>query len=340
MSLDRQLQRLWYGDFHPLLLPLIPLSWLFRCIVGLRRVAFRWRLLRSYRVSKPVIVVGNVTVGGTGKTPFTIWLANLLAEQGLRVGIILRGYGGTGTGWPKRVTAQTPWEEVGDEACLLARRTSAIVVAGPDRVADARHAIELGAQVVISDDGLQHYRLQRDVEIVVLDAVRQLGNGRLLPAGPLREPRSRMANVDLQVITQRSARTLEPYVVNSVPVIAATQRLHSAVNLVTEEQRALTSFQGRAIHAIAAIGHPEGFFQALRQHGLEVREHAYPDHAKLTAEEISFSDDRAVLMTEKDAVKCSAFVDDRHWAVPLDIELSHAERTAVHDLMLSVLEPP
>lgn len=337
MSLDRTFQRLWYGGFHPLQLALIPLSWLFGSISAARRAAFRAGVFRSYRVSKPVVVVGNLTVGGTGKTPFTIWLANMLEDAGYRVGIVLRGYGGTVKDRPTHVTAESDWREVGDEACLLARRTRGIVVAGSDRVADARLAIELGAQVIVSDDGLQHYRLERDVEIVVVDAVRQLGNGRLLPAGPLRESKARMSTADLQVVTCRSERVQATAVTSSIPTIHAVQKVNRAINLATHEVRLLASFRDRPIHAVAAIGHPEGFFEALRSHGLDVREHAYPDHAKLEREQLAFADDGAVLMTEKDAVKCGAHVDERHWAVPLEIELDDADRKTLHDRLMGAL---
>ncbi len=207
--MDAFLQRVWYerrSQWFSLLL--LPLSWLFAVIVALRRAAYRSGLAQSFRVSRPVIVVGNITVGGTGKTPMTIWLAEQLSARGLRVGIVLRGYGGTSTQWPRDVTnADTSAEEVGDEAVLLARRTGALVVAGPDRVAAAKRAIERGAQVVLCDDGLQHYRLARDLEIAVIDERRGLGNGRLLPSGPLREPASRLDSVDLKVLTRRSSRS-------------------------------------------------------------------------------------------------------------------------------------
>ena len=171
----------------------------------MRRAAYGVGLFRSYRVDRPVLVVGNITVGGVGKTPLTIWLASSSRARGVRVGIILRGYGGTVADMAASRDRTYPVEEVGDEAALLAQRTSAIVVAGPDRVADARLAIELGAEVVLSDDGLQHYRLARDCEIAVIDEQRGLGNGRLLPAGPLRERRTRLSSVDLVVLTRRTS---------------------------------------------------------------------------------------------------------------------------------------
>jgi len=333
MSLDRSLQRLWYGGFRPALLPLIPLSWVFAGIVALRRAAYRYGLFKRVRVDKPVIVIGNVTVGGTGKTPLTIWLANALAQRGLKVGVILRGYGGASSEWPRVVRADTSPVEVGDEACLIARRTSAIVVAGPDRVADARLAIELGAQVVLSDDGLQHYRLARDIEIAVLDGERGLGNGRLLPAGPLREPRARLESVALKVITKRGTGSTSISEVSGVPTIEVTPRIGTAVNLSSGETRALSAFAGQRVHAVAAIGHPEGFFHALREAGLDVEEHPYPDHARLGRAHIDFADGAPVLMTEKDAVKCASLADARHWAVPLELSLSEPDVKVVSALV-------
>jgi tetraacyldisaccharide 4'-kinase len=204
VSADSFLQRVWYDrEAQWLSFALLPLSWLFGFVVACRRAAYRFGLLRRVRVARPVVVIGNVTVGGTGKTPFAIWLAAQLQAKGMRVGIVLRGYGGSSAQWPRDVRSDTAPEEVGDEAVLLAQRTGAIVVAGPDRVAAAHRAIECGAEIVLSDDGLQHYRLARDREIVVIDGRRGVGNRQLLPAGPLREPVSRLAQADLRVVSWR-----------------------------------------------------------------------------------------------------------------------------------------
>lgn len=328
-SADSFLQRLWYdGEAQWLSLLLLPLSWLFRLVAGTRSAAYRVGLLRSIRVARPVIVVGNITVGGTGKTPFTIWLAAQLQARGLRVGVILRGYGGQSAQWPRHVTPETSWEEVGDEAVLLASRTGAIVVAGPDRVADARQAIELGAEVIVSDDGLQHYRLQRDCEIAVIDAARGLGNRRWLPAGPLREGPSRLARVDLQVLTQRSQQPT-PAIAATANTVTAVPVLLDAVSLATGERRPLQSFSGTRVHAIAGIGHPQAFFDALSAMNITVTGHALPDHARLTTADIRFDDATPVLMTEKDAVKCRAIADQRHWAVRMDVETSARDAALV-----------
>ena len=331
-SADSFLQRVWY-DRHAqwLSLILLPLSWLFGALVACRRAAYRLGLLRRVRVGRPVVVIGNVTVGGTGKTPFTIWLATRLQAKGVRVGIVLRGYGGTSSHWPRDVSGDSAPEEVGDEAVLLARRTGAIVVAGPDRVAAARRAIERGAEIVLSDDGLQHYRLARDREIVVIDGRRGVGNRRLLPAGPLREPVSRLTQADLRVVSWRdgSARPLTP-----VPAtIQVWARLSEAWALVGGETRPVATFKGSRVHAVAAIGHPQQFFAALEQLGIQVAPHALPDHARLTAADISFPDALPVLMTEKDAVKSRAIADQRHWAVRMDVMVTEQDAAAVQAML-------
>jgi len=329
---DWFLQRMWY-DRHAawFSLLLLPLSWLFRLVVAARRAAYRIGLLSSIRVARPVVVIGNITVGGTGKTPFTIWLAEQLQRKRKRVGIVLRGYGGSSDHWPRDVDQDSAPQEVGDEAVLLAKRTAAIVVAGPDRVAAARRAIERGAEIVLSDDGLQHYRLARDREIVVIDGRRGVGNRRMLPAGPLREPVSRLAQADLRVVSWRdgSARPLTP-----VPAtIQACARLTQAVALIGGETRSLDAFKGTRVHAVAAIGNPQQFFAALQEIGIEVAPHPMPDHAQPTADDIRFPDQLPVLMTEKDAVKCHAIADQRHWAVGMDVMVSEQDAAAVHAML-------
>jgi tetraacyldisaccharide 4'-kinase len=331
-SADSFLQRVWY-DRHAQWLSflLLPLSWLFGALVACRRIAYRIGLLRSVRVGRPVVVIGNVTVGGTGKTPFTIWLAMQLQARGVRVGIVLRGYGGSSSHWPRDVSSDSSPEEVGDEAVLLAMRTGAIVVAGPDRVAAAQRAIERGAQLVLSDDGLQHYRLARDREIVVIDGRRGVGNRRLLPAGPLREPVSRLAQADLRVVSWRdgSARPLTP----APATVQVWARISQATALVGGETRSLDEFKGSRVHAVAGIGHPQQFFAALQQLGIEVAPHPLPDHARLTAADIQFSDQLPVLMTEKDAVKSRAIADQRHWAVRMDVMVTEQDAAAVHAML-------
>lgn len=306
-----------------LLIVLMPLSVLFAAISSLRRLGYRCGFMASVRVRCPVIVVGNISVGGTGKTPLVMWLATYLQQRGKRVAIVTRGYGGSSSHWPRDVTAGSLPDEVGDEPVMIANRTGAIVVAGPDRVAAARRAIELGAQVILSDDGLQHYRLRRDGEIAVIDAVRGLGNRRLLPAGPLRESPARLASVDLLVATRRIAGAGDA--MPSQRQLTAQMQLVDVVALAGGETRRLTQFAGQQVHALAAIGNPQAFFDGLRSNGLRVIEHPLPDHAQLAARDITFADELPVFMTEKDAVKCLHFADHRHWFVRVDLSLTEAD---------------
>ncbi|MBB6091825.1 tetraacyldisaccharide 4'-kinase [Povalibacter uvarum] len=334
---DLTLQRLWYeGRSRWLLIVLFPLSLLFRLVAAVRRIGYRSGILQVRHVSRPLIVVGNITVGGTGKTPFVMWLTQFLQAQGRRVGVVLRGYGGDSAHWPRDVHAETPTSEVGDEAVLHALRTGAIVVAGPDRVAAAARAIELGAEIVVCDDGLQHYRLGRDAEIAVADAQRGFGNQLLLPAGPLREPVSRLRSVDLLVKTLRSASPSQPLVVGLAEIVAQAH-VGDAIGLATRRTRSLESFRGTRVHAIAGIGNPQAFFTSLRDAGLDIIEHPHPDHVALKREDIVFDDVAPVVMTEKDAVKCRTWADERHWAVRLETVVSPEDSARVSRLIETVM---
>lgn len=321
------------------MLLLLPLSLIFGVMVAVRRIAFEKRWFATTRIRVPVIVVGNITVGGTGKTPFSMWLAKQLIERGFRVGIVLRGYGGKAQQWPQRVETGSDWRMVGDEAVLIANQVSdAIVVADPNRVRAAEKAVELGADIIVSDDGLQHYRLQRDVEILVVDEQRRFGNGRLLPAGPLREPITRSESVDLRVVSRRIAgagRDTTPTAGAAVQgEVLATGALRQAQNLRDGRIVSLDHFRGSHVHAVAAIGNPAAFFNALRARGLDVREHPHRDHIELTPSDITFADGAPVLMTKKDAVKCQSFADERHWSVPLELEVSPSDK----DLITGMIE--
>jgi tetraacyldisaccharide 4'-kinase len=341
MTLDQRLQRLWYGPAWRSL-PLWPLAALFRLLVATRRALYRARILRAEHVDVPVVVVGNITVGGTGKTPVAAWLARALNARGHRVGVVLRGYGGNHRGAPRVVRADDDSQVSGDEALLHARRGAHVVVIGADRVAAARRAQEEGAEVIVCDDGLQHARLFRDYEIAVVDGARGLGNGWLLPAGPLREPVARLEAVNAVVVTNRSEgaddasggpklRSLR----GPIRVTAALRPGH-AVNLSTGERRELRRFCGAAgLHAVAGIGHPEAFFAGLRAAGLAFAEHALPDHAGLDPNALPFPGDATILMTEKDAVKCRDYARPDWWWVDLEVAI---EREAARLLLDTVLE--
>ncbi|MBC7982592.1 MAG: tetraacyldisaccharide 4'-kinase [Candidatus Obscuribacterales bacterium] len=325
MSADSTLQRLWYGrslGANLLAWLLLPFSAVFALIVGLRRLAYRGGILQTTQVARPVIVVGNISVGGTGKTPFVIWLVHALRAKGFNPGVITRGYRGTSTTWPVVVSTTSDAAIVGDESVLLASRTQTIVVAGPDRVATAQRVIELGADIVVSDDGLQHYRLHRDVEIALIDAERGLGNRMLLPAGPLRERAARLREVDAVVVHRRNSSSKNTVARFDAASVTANSKLGDARSLTTKEQKPLAAFLNQPVHALAAIGNPEAFFAGLRAAGLTIDTRVLPDHAHIRSLDLTYPDRAPVLMTEKDAVKCRAVADARCWAVELVMNLS------------------
>ena len=328
MSLDARLQSVWYGPAWRSL-PLWPLALAFRVAISLRALLYRLGVLRVQHVGVPVIVVGNLTVGGTGKTPVAQWVARQLAARGRRVGIVLRGYGGSHRGAPRVVTAADAASVVGDEALLHAQHGTHVVVIGADRVAAGRLAAEQGAEVIVCDDGLQHARLARDYEIAVVDGTRGLGNGWLLPAGPLREPARRLESVHAVVVTDRGgAQPLQTLQLRRPLQVTARFAPGRAVNLLTGEKRALQQFAGLSpLHAVAGIGNPDAFFGALREHGLHVQDHALPDHAALDPDALSLPQDAIVLMTAKDAVKCAGLARPGWWWVELDLEISRADTT-------------
>jgi tetraacyldisaccharide 4'-kinase len=318
--MERALTKLWYREHAgPSLLQ--PLGWLYGGLMALRRGAYSSGWARSAGAGRPVVVVGNLTVGGTGKTPLTIWLARALRAAGLRVGIVARGYGSRAGRGPRRVALDSLWQEVGDEPLILARRSACPTVVGMDRLAAARLLAADGVDVILADDGLQHLRLARDCEIVVIDGARGIGNGRLLPAGPLREPAARLHQVDAVVVNGAMTRgSLAPL----LPGVVLGMRLEptEVVSLDERSRRPLASFTGQRVHGVAGIGNPQRFFDELRTHGLEVIEHAFPDHHPLTVAEVAFADALPVLMTEKDAVKFGSLADPRLWYVPVTAQLS------------------
>jgi len=320
----KRLDHYWYTR-SPWLLLLTPLSLLFRAIVGARRLAYRVGIKRSTRVSLPVIVVGNITVGGTGKTPLVVWLAGYLREKGYAPGIVSRGYGGTASHWPQQVRADSDPAVVGDEAVLLAATTGCPMAVAPDRVAAAQALVDQGGcDVIISDDGLQHYALQRDIEIAVIDGVRRFGSGFLLPAGPLREPLKRLQQVDLVVVNG----------LGDGDEHRMTLQQGDAHNLQDPDRIcALQGFRSQRVHAVAGIGHPERFFRALQQAGLQLDSHTFPDHHAFRAEDIRFGDGRSVIMTEKDAVKCRHFATQDDWYVPVEASLSGKFREQLDALL-------
>ena len=291
--------------------------------IALRHALYARGWLRRHRVQRPVLVVGNLVAGGTGKTPLTIAIVRRLLDEGFRPGVATRGYGRRDAGTARWVEADTDPLDGGDEPVLLARRTGVRVRADRDRVAAARALVEAGCDVVVCDDGLQHYRLARDMEIEVVDARRRHGNGRLLPAGPLREPPSRAARCDLRVVNfgtdDAGAQAASGF--GEWPM---RLELRDAIPLRDGRPRPLAAFAGQRVHAVAGIGDPERFFASLRGLGLGVVPHAFPDHHAYTPADLVFGSDLPVLMTEKDAVKCAPFANARMFAVPADARLPEA----------------
>jgi tetraacyldisaccharide 4'-kinase len=329
-----RLLRLWYEQPSQLS-ALQPISWLYDVVTSARRAAYRRGWLRAHRLHKPVIVIGNLTVGGTGKTPLTIWLASRLRQRGIEAGLVSRGYGRRDGGL-RVVASNSPWQEVGDEPLILHRRSGCTTIVASDRVAGARELVARGAQVILSDDGLQHLRMARDCEIVVIDSARGFGNGRVLPAGPLRESASHVQAADAIVVN--GGTDGEP--VRGVPQELAATALR--MRLMAGEARQLTgsgqsqpleAFRGRPVHAVAGIGNPQRFFADLRACGLETIEHPFPDHHAFSAADLDFGDGLAVLMTEKDAVKCQDIAGPRFWYLPVEAAFSEADSCRLLDLV-------
>ena len=290
-----------------------PLSWLVCVLVFVRRWCYRLKIFRTMTLPVPVVIVGNISVGGTGKTPLTIWLANYLAKNGYRPGIVSRGYGGRARKWPQQVRADGDPVMVGDEAIVIARRTTCPMAVGPSRVAAAQALIQHhNIDIILSDDGMQHYALGRTIEIAMIDGVRRFGNGLCLPAGPLREPVKRLKEVDF-VVTNGIAAQAE------VGMRYAGKMLSY---LDDSSQKPLGSLKNESVHAVAGIGNPERFFEQLRRAGLHLIEHIFADHYDFCPKDLDFGDDLPIIMTEKDAVKCRRFLLANCWYLPVSATLS------------------
>ncbi|HHW4678938.1 MAG TPA: tetraacyldisaccharide 4'-kinase [Xylella sp.] len=319
----------WYGQVPvPRLIRF--LESIYAGVTSVRRLAYRRGWCRRCEVPVPVVVVGNLIVGGTGKTPLTIEMVTRLREAGWIPGIASRGYGRCDPDIPRWVQADTPIELAGDEPVMIAWKTGARVRVDADRSAAARALVAEGCDIVVCDDGLQHYRLRRDIEIEVIDGQRLYGNGHLLPAGPLREPVARGRICDFRVLNlgQNSDRPD-----SESDSCECKMRLHidHAQPLQGGRLRSLDTFSGQRVHAVAGISHPERFFTMLRQRGIGVVPHAFPDHHFYRTEDFAFGSRLPVLMTEKDAVKCRPFADGWFFSVPLRVELPAAFWDALFD---------
>ncbi len=294
---------------------LLPLSVIYCALNGFQR----WKSRNNdVQLPCPVIVVGNIAIGGTGKTPLTIHIVKLLQKAGYKPAIITRGYGGNATSWPQSVTAESNPQLVGDEAVLMASRTQVPVYAGADRLLSITTLTKThDCDIIVSDDGMQHYKMPRDIKIAVVDGARMLGNGWCLPAGPLRERKQRLDYCDFLVVNGEIAKESE-FVRQSFSMKLKGTKL---LSLMTAEKIDLEEFANKMVHAVTGIGNPQRFFKALEQGGLQLQTHSFPDHHSFSAEDFNFSDDLPIVMTEKDAVKCKEFANDNYWYLPVMAEM-------------------
>ncbi len=311
MRFSDRLVQAWY-EGHAGLVVFWPLEKLYAFIAKRKRRNFINGKLVSYKAKVAVIVVGNITVGGTGKTPMILWLAEHLRQRGLQVGVVSRGYGAQPPSWPWVVQPQDSAQVAGDEPSLLVRRSQVPMVIDPQRPrAITKLLNEYEIDVVLCDDGLQHYQLARDLELVLIDQQRGLGNGRCLPMGPLREPAERLAEVDAVLINGATQDSQQGYGLYLQPT--------HLVNLRSGERQNLEYFpQGQRVHAVAGIGNPARFFTTLRNLHWQPLEYPFADHAAFSAQDLQFNDNLPVIMTEKDAVKCHDFAQDNWWYLAVD----------------------
>jgi tetraacyldisaccharide 4'-kinase len=331
MSLqDSWYARAWWLQF------LRPLSWIFRALVAIRAALYQ-RDGIPLQSAIPVVVVGNITVGGSGKTPLLIALAEELKRRGHRVGIVSRGYGGSSSQYPLRVTTETSSDHCGDEPAMLAKKLALPVVVDPKRtraIALLANDKNYACDVILSDDGLQHYAMSRDIEIVVVDAARGFGNGLCLPAGPLREPLSRLKEVDFLVSNGEDSQRCLPLSYSFVPM---TLEPVACVNMRSGERVATKDFfRKQMVHGVAAIGNPQRFFDSLRTMGSQVIEHPFPDHHRYTPRDLNFGDALPVIMTEKDAVKCHGFSLRNAWYVEVKVCLPASFLEAVIEKITTI----
>jgi tetraacyldisaccharide 4'-kinase len=308
MSKEQKLNQIWYKD-KPIPSIYKILEKLFSFVSASRRKLYDFGILKAKKINCPVIIVGNITVGGVGKTPFVIWLVNKLQAQGLNVGVVSRGYGGKRENEPMLVIPQTSAKASGDEALLIAKHTNVRVMVGKNRAKAAKRLLsEYKVDIIISDDGLQHYGMQRDVEFVLIDSNYGLGNERLLPAGPLRERKSRLDSVDM--VLYKGKKEGQHYFEYQPLMVYKLGEVKT--------QKSIESFRNQPIHAVAGIAHPESFFKMLSKAGLAIIKHPLNDHSNISESDL-FYNNEVVLITEKDAVKCIDMKLENVWVVVLKL---------------------
>lgn len=334
----RLIEKVWF-DKHPakwVLVPILaPLTLLFWLISSVRKLLFRAGFKQSFKAPVPVIVVGNISVGGNGKTPMVLWLVDYFKQKGISVGVISRGYGGVAPFYPYQVEEKSTSEQCGDEPLLIFRRTGVPVVVGADRSASISKLVDKGCQVVISDDGLQHYKMSRALELVIVDSKRLFGNGLLLPAGPLRELPSRLAEVDA-VIFNGKKQTGNDNIPHpcSISMSLIGQEI---VNVATKQRLSIEEFLLKfpKVQALAGIGNPQRFFDTLKENGFELSKSVgFIDHKAFSVTDFDcFSEQMPLLMTEKDAVKCYSFAKENWWSLPVDTYFSPEHQKQLSQLI-------
>ncbi len=326
----RLIEQVWFNDHQAKywLLPLLwPFSLLFCFISALRRAFYRVGIFKPIALDKPVIVVGNISVGGNGKTPMVLWLINHYQQLGLKVGVISRGYGGKAETYPLLLDKNTSTAQAGDEAVMIYQRTQVALAVGSDRVASAKLLIAKGCDIIISDDGLQHYRLARDSELIIIDGQRGFGNQYLLPAGPLREGLWRLNQADHVIINGKSSPCVQR-ILTTQAINATTMQLKVSYvcNLKTNKKLTVQDFakQYAQVNAIAGIGAPQRFFDTLTAQQITlVQTKSFNDHHCYQAKELALLGDKLpLLMTEKDAVKCRGFAQDHWWYLAVDAKIT------------------
>lgn len=326
-------EKLWYQRTRPPGL-LGPLSTLFGWLSRRRRNRYL-QPAHHYRSPLPVIVIGNLTVGGTGKSPLVAWLVERLQAHGYQPVILTRGYGGESSRYPLVVATDTPAELCGDEPLMLARQCQVPVIVDPDRARAAAWASAEGlGNILVCDDGLQHYRLSRNLELVVFDGERGAGNGALLPAGPLREPLERLSTVTAVISNGPPRHETFARIRSHAPaLLTMTLKPQKLRCLTTGERVAVDSFRGQRVHGVAGIGNPERFFQSLEAIGCLVERHGFPDHHSFQAADFP-QDEIAVVMTAKDSVKCESFARDNWWV----LEVAAVPQPELEEIVLKALD--
>ena len=338
----RLIEKVWFHNHRakywlvPLLLPLTGIFYLLSMI---RRLAFSIGLSKSYQVSKPVIVVGNIGVGGNGKTPVVLYLVELAKTLGLKPGVISRGYGSVAEVYPYLLNETSTTREAGDEPILIYQRCKVPVVVGADRVANAQMLVAQGCDIIISDDGLQHYRLKRELEIIVIDGKRLFGNNLLLPAGPLREGVWRLRHADMLIYNGRKP---EQHTNSNTASLLMALAANEVVQIKTGKKIPLDMFikQWQSVNGVAGIGDPQRFFDTLAGLGFELeKQQGFVDHKDFTLDDFNqFKTDLPLLMTEKDAVKCHSFAQDNWWYLPVNAQFCEQDERALLNMLQTIVK--